>query len=273
MFGDFMGQRGQGRAATRGADLRYNLSITLADAFTGKETQIRVPGTVACGDCNGNGAADGSAPTTCQYCNGSGKQRAQQGFFLIEKTCGGCGGAGQVIKKPCKTCAGSGRVKREKTLAVSIPPGVEDGTRIRLSGEGEMGPRNGGAGDLYIFLSIEPHPLFQRDGANLLCVAPIPFTTAALGGEILVPGIDGKQHAVTIPAGAQHGQQFRLRHQGMSVLKSKQRGDLFVEARIEVPVNLSKAQQKALREFADSLGDKTTPQSTSFAERVKEFMG
>jgi molecular chaperone DnaJ len=273
MFGDFMGGRGGQTRSNRGADLRYNLAIRLEDAFLGQETQIRVPGTVACGDCTGSGAADGSAPATCTYCNGTGKQRAQQGFFLIEKTCAGCGGQGQVIKKPCKTCAGSGRVKREKTLAVSIPPGVEDGTRIRLSGEGETGLRGGGAGDLYIFLNIEPHPLFQREGANLLCHVPIPIATAALGGEVTVPGIDGKPQNVTVPAGTQHGQQFRLKGQGMSVLRQKQRGDLFIQAKIEVPVNLSKAQQKLLREFAETLGDKATPQATSFADQVKEFMG
>lgn len=270
MFGDFVGGR-KGGSTGRGADLRYNMDIALEDAFLGKETQIRVPGTASCDGCSGTGSADGKAPAPCAHCKGSGKVRASQGFFMIERSCQVCGGQGQVIEKPCKKCGGVGRVRREKTLSVNIPKGVEDGMRIRLTGEGEMGVRGGPAGDLYIFLSVEPHRFFKREGSNLLCEVPVPITLAALGGEIEVPGIDGNPSRIPLPAGTQHGQQFRLKGQGMNVLNAKSRGDLFVAVRLEVPVGLNKKQQQLLQEFSDSLSPKSTPISEDFSARVKEY--
>ncbi len=271
MFGDFMGGRKQG-ATGRGADLRYNMEISLEDAFAGKETTIKIPGSEPCQDCNSTGSADGSAPAACAHCGGAGKVRSNQGFFMIERTCQVCSGHGRVIKNPCRTCAGTGRSRREKTLAVSIPPGVEDGTRIRLAGEGEPGTRGGNAGDLYIFLAVMPHSLFKREAANLFCEIPVDMATAALGGETDVPGIDGKTAKITLPPGTQHGQRFRLKGQGMSVLRAKSRGDLFVAVRVEVPVHLNKKQQQLLRDFQESLGPKSTPESGSFADKLKEYM-
>ena len=272
MFGDFVGgQRGQGPG--RGSDLRYNLEITLEDAFKGKQTSVRVPTLAQCETCQGSGAEAGSKPVNCPTCKGAGRVRAQQGFFTIERTCASCQGAGRVIEKPCRTCAGQGRVRKEKTLAVSIPPGVEDGTRIRLAGEGESGMRGAAAGDLYIFLSIAPHRLFQRDGADIHCRVPIPMATAALGGSIEVPAIDGGRAKIAVPPGTQTGHQFRLRTKGMSVLRSTQRGDMYVQAVVETPVNLTKRQQELLREF-DKEGDSRKgnhPESEGFFSRVKEF--
>jgi molecular chaperone DnaJ len=272
MFGDFVGgQRGQGPG--RGSDLRYNLEISLEDAFKGKQTSVRVPTLAQCETCQGSGAEAGSKPVNCPTCKGSGRVRAQQGFFTIERTCASCQGAGRVIEKPCRTCAGQGRVRKEKTLAVSIPPGVEDGTRIRLAGEGESGMRGAASGDLYIFLSIAPHRLFQRDGANIHCRVPIPMATAALGGSIEVPAIDGGRAKIAVPPGTQTGHQFRLRTKGMSVLRSTQRGDMYVQAVVETPVNLTKRQQELLREF-DKEGDSRKanhPESEGFFSRVKEF--
>ncbi len=270
MFGDFMGGRKQG-ATGRGADMRYNMNITLEEAFFGKDTQIRVPGSAPCGDCNATGSADKSAPSDCSYCHGSGKVRSNQGFFMVERTCQVCGGAGQVIAKPCKTCVGAGRVRREKTLSVNIPSGVEDGTRIRLSGEGEPGMRGGNPGDLYIFLSVSPHRIFKRDGANLFAQIPIPMTHAALGGVVDIPTIDGKIHKLQIPAGSQYGQQFRIKGQGMNVMRAKSRGDFFVELKIETPVQLNKKQQQLLREFQESLDPKSNPESHRFAKDAREF--
>ena len=280
MFGDFMGggrQAGnRGRAgASRGADLRYNMQISLEDAFQGRETQIRVPTAVTCEACNGSGASKGSHPTTCGMCQGRGKVRAQQGFFTIERTCPTCNGTGQVIEDPCQTCGGSGRVQKEKTLKVTIPAGVEDGTRIRLAGEGEAGSRGGGAGDLYIFVAVAPHRMFQRDAADLHIRVPIPMATAALGGSIEVPTIEGKRAKVTIPKGAQSGHQFRLRGKGMSVLRSQARGDMYIDVVVETPVNLSKRQEELLREFQGekpAKGESTTsPESEGFFSRVKEL--
>jgi molecular chaperone DnaJ len=272
MFGDFVGgQRGQGPG--RGSDLRYNLEISLEDAFKGKQTSVRVPTLAQCETCQGSGAEAGSKPVNCPTCKGSGRVRAQQGFFTIERTCASCQGAGRVIEKPCRTCAGQGRVRKEKTLAVSIPPGVEDGTRIRLAGEGESGMRGAAAGDLYIFLSIAPHRLFQRDGANIHCRVPIPMATAALGGTLEVPVIDGGRAKITVPAGTQTGHQFRLRTKGMSVLRSQQRGDMYVQAVVETPVALTKRQMELLREF-EKEGENSRanhPESEGFFSRVKEF--
>ena len=272
MFGEFMGGRRGGGGAQRGADLRYNLEISLEDAFGGKQASIRVPTAATCESCAGTGAEAGSKPTTCKTCHGHGKVRATQGFFTIERTCPTCHGQGQTIERPCRACGGQGRVRRERSLNVNIPAGVEDGTRIRLAGEGEAGMRGAPPGDLYIFLSLSPHRFFQRDGANLHCRVPIPMTTAALGGTIEVPTIDGGRARVNVPAGAQTGHQFRLKHKGMSVLRSQNRGDLFIEAVVETPVNLNKKQQELLREFEKTINPKeTSPQSAGFFSRVKEF--
>ncbi len=272
MFGEFMNARPQGGAG-RGADMRYNLEISLEDAFKGSQAQIRVPSSITCEGCNGSGAKAGTQPTTCTTCHGHGKVRAQQGFFTIERTCPSCSGAGRVIKTPCPTCGGSGRTRRERTLKVDIPAGVEDGTRIRLSGEGEAGMRGAPAGDLYIFLSLKAHPLFQREGADLHCRVPLPMSTAALGGEIEIPSIDGSRTKLTINPGTQTGQQYRLRAKGMSVLKSGQRGDLYVEAMVETPRNLTPRQQELLREFAAEAGENPGmhPESQGFFSKVKDF--
>jgi molecular chaperone DnaJ len=271
MFGDFVGGR-RGQTGARGNDLRYNLEVSLEDAFKGSAAQIRVPTSVGCDHCKGSGSEAGSRPVTCATCAGNGKVRAQQGFFTIERTCPTCGGAGRVIENPCKGCGGQGRVRREKTLSVNIPAGVEDGTRIRLAGEGEAGLRGSAPGDLYIFLSVTPHRLFQRDGANIHCRVPIPMTTAALGGQLEVPTIDGVRARVTIPPGTQSGHQFRLKGKGMSVLRSPARGDMYIEAVIETPVSLTKQQQELLREF-ERAGDKdkTSPESEGFFAKVREF--
>jgi molecular chaperone DnaJ len=271
MFGEFMGgRRGQGQG--RGNDLRFNLEITLEEAFKGKQTSVRVPTLAECESCEGSGAEPGSKPVSCPTCKGNGRVRAQQGFFTIERTCPSCHGAGRVIEKPCKACAGQGRIRKEKNLSVNIPPGVEDGTRIRLAGEGESGLRGAGAGDLYIFLSLAPHRIFQRDGANIHCKVPIPMTTAALGGAIEVPTIDGGRAKVSVPAGTQTGHQFRLKAKGMSVLRSTVRGDMYIQASIETPMSLTKRQQELLKEFEkEGEGAKTNPESEGFFARVKEF--
>src|SRR5690348_963665 len=273
MFGEFMGggRRTQG-GSSRGNDLRYNFEISLEDSFRGKQTTIRVQTLVACEQCKGSGAEAGSKPITCPTCHGRGRVRAQQGFFTIERPCTACQGAGRVIDNPCRACGGQGRARREKTLSVNIPPGVEDGTRIRLAGEGEAGVRGAPTGDLYIFITVAPHRIFQRDGANIYCRVPISITTAALGGSIEVPTVDGSRARVTVPAGTQSGHQFRLRGKGMSVLRSPARGDMFIEAIVETPVNLTKRQQELLREF-EKAGDnaETHPESEGFFARVKEF--
>jgi molecular chaperone DnaJ len=272
VFGDFMGGGRRQGGPARGSDLRYNLEITLEEAFRGKQTTIRVATLAACDTCQGSGAAAGSKPLSCRTCGGRGRVRAQQGFFTIERPCPACQGAGQVIDKPCQPCGGQGRVRREKTLSVNIPAGVEDGTRIRLAGEGEVGPRGASAGDLYIFISVAPHQLFQRDGANVYCRVPIPITTAALGGTIEVPTVEGTRSRVTVPAGTQSGHQFRLRGKGMSVLRSPSRGDMYVQAIVETPQNLTKRQQELLREFEkEGENRKTHPESEGFFARVKEF--
>jgi len=273
MFGEIMGggRRGQG-GASRGSDLRFNLEVSLEEAFRGKQTTIRVPTLVACDQCKGSGAEAGSKPVTCPRCQGRGKLRMQQGFFTIEQTCAGCQGAGRVIDNPCKTCGGQGRVRREKTLSVNIPAGVEDGIRMRLAGEGEVGLRGASPGDLFVFISVTPHRIFQRDGANIHCRVPLPITTAALGGTIEVPTVDGSRTRVTVPAGTQSGHQFRLRAKGMTVLRSAARGDMFIEAVVETPRNLTKRQQELLREFEKEGENRSThPESEGFFARVKEF--
>jgi molecular chaperone DnaJ len=278
IFEEMFGAMGSGRRTqggpTRGSDLRYNIEVSLEDAFRGKQTTIRVASFGHCDTCKGSGAEPGSRPASCRTCQGHGRVRAQQGFFTIERTCPTCQGSGQIIEKPCKGCGGQGRVRREKTLSVNIPAGVEDGTRIRLAGEGEVGVHGAAPGDLYIFISIGPHSIFQRDGANIFCRVPIPFTTAALGGAIEVPTVEGSRTRITVPAGTQSGHQFRLRSKGMTVLRSPARGDMYVQAIVETPVNLSKRQQELLREF-EKAGDngKTNPESEGFFARVKEFFG
>ncbi|MGI9416642.1 MAG: molecular chaperone DnaJ [Geminicoccaceae bacterium] len=272
LFGDFMGgSRGRG-SQSRGADLRYNLEISLEEAFEGKQAQIKVPTSVRCDTCDGTGSAEGSSPGACPGCRGAGRVRAQQGFFTIERTCPTCGGQGRVITDPCSACSGHGRVQREKTLAVKIPKGVEDGTRIRLSGEGEAGMRGGTQGDLYIFVSVAPHRMFQREGANVYCRVPIPLTTAALGGQIEVPTIDGKRARLQVPEGTQAGHRFRLRGKGMTELNGNARGDMFAELSIETPINLSKRQKELLREFEEeSGGNDTHPESEGFFAKVKDL--
>ena len=274
LFGDFMGAGGRRRgASTRGADLRYNLTIGLEEAFTGKKAQIRVPTSIACEACSGSGSEAGAEPTGCPTCRGAGRVRAQQGFFTVERTCPTCQGTGRVISNPCATCGGAGRVQRERALAVTIPPGVEDGTRIRLSGEGEAGIRGGQPGDLYIFVSVAPHRFFRRDGAHLFCRAPIPMTMAALGGHVEVPTIESRRARMPIPAGTQTGKQFRLKGKGMCELHGGTRGDLFVEVVVETPVNLSKRQEELLREFARA-GETMNghhPESEGFFAKVKEL--
>jgi molecular chaperone DnaJ len=273
LFGDFMGGRRRGPAgqrATRGSDLRYNLSVTLEEAMTGKQATIQVPGTTACEACNGTGAGGGTEPATCPTCSGMGKVRAQQGFFTIERTCPTCGGRGQIIKTACTVCGGSGRRERTRSLSVAIPAGVETGTRIRLQGEGEPGLRGGPRGDLYIFVQVAPHPIFERDGQNLYCRIPVSMVTAALGGEIEVPTLDGGRTKVKVPEGVQSGKQLRLRGKGLPGLRGSGNGDLYLELAVETPVNLSSRQRQLLREF-EAAGKDNNPEAQDFLSKVKRF--
>ena len=273
LFGDFMGggRRSGGRnRATRGSDLRYNLRVSLEEAYTGLQKSIKVPTSVQCGSCNGTGAESGSEPTTCPTCSGMGKVRATQGFFTVERTCPTCSGLGQMIKNPCRSCSGAGRVEKDRSLSVNVPAGVETGTRIRLSGEGEAGMRGGLAGDLYIFIEVEEHKIFNRDGLNLFCRVPVSMSSAALGGDIEVPTIDGGRSRVKIPQGSQSGRQMRLRGKGMPAIKSSHSGDMFIELAVETPVNLTSRQKELLREF-EKLSEDNNPESTSFFSSVKSF--
>src|SRR6201997_5206368 len=265
--------RGRSSGRERGADLRYNMEITLQEAFSSKTAQIRIPTSVTCEACSGSGAKAGTKPKTCPMCGGHGRVRHAQGFFTLERTCPACQGRGQVIDSPCASCSGSGRVTRERTLSVNIPPGVEDGTRIRLAGEGEAGLRGGPAGDLYIFLSIAAHPFFQREGADLHCRVPVSMVTAAVGGEFEVPTIDGGKTRVKVPEGTQSGRRFRLPSKGMPVLRGRQTGDMYVQVVVETPQNLTKRQRELLNEF-DRLSSKDTqPESAGFFGKVREFLG
>lgn len=264
--------RGRSSGRERGSDLRYNMEITLDEAFAGKTAQIRIPTSVTCEACSGSGAKAGTKPKPCATCGGAGKIRHAQGFFTLERTCPTCHGRGQVIDNPCKVCGGGGRVTRERTLSVNIPAGVEDGTRIRLAGEGEAGLRGGPAGDLYIFLEVGQHEFFQRDGADLHCRVPISMTTAALGGEFEVPAIDGSKVKVKVPAGTQAGRRFRLGGKGMPVLRTKQTGDMYVQVAVETPQNLTKRQRELLAEFEKLSSEATQPESAGFFSRVKEFL-
>lgn len=274
LFGDFMGG-GRGGAggrqrATRGSDLRYNLRVSLEDAFSGIQKTINVPGSMVCETCSGTGSEGGAEPVTCPTCSGMGKVRAQQGFFTVERTCPTCSGLGQIIKNPCKVCGGTGRVERERALNVNIPAGVETGTRIRLAGEGEAGLRGGPAGDLYIFIEVADHKLFERDGVNLFCRVPVSMGAAALGGSIEVPTIDGGRTRVQIPEGSQSGRQMRLRSKGMPALRGGGSGDMFIELAVETPVNLTARQKELLAEFA-ALSEENNPESSSFFKSVKGF--
>src|SRR5882762_10515135 len=277
IFDDFFGmgggRRSRGSGRERGADLRYNMELTLEEAFSGKAAQIHIPTSVTCEICAGNGAKAGTKPRVCAMCGGQGKIRHAQGFFTLERTCSGCRGRGQVIDTPCGTCGGLGRTMRERALSVNIPPGVEDGTRIRLSGEGEAGLRGGPAGDLYIFLSIASHPFFQREGADLHCRVPISMVAAALGGDFEVPTIDGNQTRVKVPEGTQSGRRFRLQGKGMPVLRSKQAGDMYVQVLVETPQKLTKRQRELLAEFERLSSKDTHPESAGFFGKVKEFLG
>jgi len=264
--------RGRGSGRERGADLRYNMEIALQEAYAGKTAQIRIPTSVTCEACSGSGAKSGTKPKACPMCAGHGKIRHSQGFFTLERTCPNCQGRGQVIDNPCGSCAGSGRVTRERMLSVNIPSGVEDGTRIRLAGEGEAGVRGGPAGDLYIFLSIGAHPFFQREGADLHCRVPVSMVTAALGGEFEVPTIDGGKTRVKVPEGTQSGRRFRLQGKGMPVLRARQTGDMYVQVAVETPQNLSKKQRELLAEFDRLSSEETQPEASGFFGKVKEFL-
>ncbi|MFD1697101.1 molecular chaperone DnaJ [Roseibium aestuarii] len=274
IFEEFFGMGGGRRSGgrERGADLRYNLDITLEEAFHGKTVEIEVPTSITCDACTGSGAKPGTSPTTCRTCGGAGRVRAAQGFFTLERTCPTCQGKGQVISDPCDKCAGAGRVTQERTLSVNIPAGIEDGTRIRLAGEGEAGLRGGPAGDLYIFLSLKPHSIFQRDGADLYCRVPISMTTAALGGEFEVPNLDGGTSRVKVPDGTQTGKQFRLRSKGMPVMRSSQMGDMYVQVTVETPSNLTKRQRELLAEFEKEGTGENHPESAGFFSKVKDFI-
>jgi molecular chaperone DnaJ len=270
--GDTRGRGGRGPGGReRGADLRYNLEITLEEAFAGETATVKIPTAVTCETCAGSGAKAGSKPKPCPTCGGYGRVRATQGFFSIERTCPNCHGRGETIDDPCPSCGGAGRVTRERELSVNVPAGVEDGTRIRLAGEGEAGLRGGPAGDLYIFLSLKPHPLFQRDGADLFSRVPISLVTAALGGEFTVPTLDGSDAKVKVPEGTQSGKQFRLRGKGMPVLRSRDVGDLYIQVVVETPQNLTKRQRELLAEFERESSRETHPESAGFLSRMREF--
>ncbi len=274
LFGDFMGGRGgSGGArsrAQRGSDLRYNLRVSLEEAFAGVHKTIAVPTSVQCEVCHGSGAEGGAEPVTCPTCSGMGKVRAQQGFFTVERTCPQCNGMGQIIKNPCRTCGGQGRTEKERSLSVNIPQGVETGTRIRLAAEGEAGLRGGPNGDLYIFIEVKDHAIFQRDGVHLFCRVPVSMPSAALGGEVEVPTIDGGKARVKVPAGAQTGKQMRLRAKGMPALRGAGVGDMVIELAVETPVNLTSRQRELLREF-EKLSEENNPEGSSFFSKVKGF--
>lgn len=271
LFGDFMGgQRGGRQRASRGSDLRYNMRISLEEAYAGVQKTINVPGSIQCGACKGTGAEGGAEPTTCPTCTGMGKVRAQQGFFTVERTCPTCNGIGQIIKNPCRSCGGAGREERERSLSVNIPAGVETGNRIRLASEGEAGLRGGPPGDLYIFVQVAEHAIFTRDGLDLHCRVPVGMTTAALGGDVEVPTIDGGRSRVKIPPGSQAGRQMRLRAKGMPALRGAGSGDMFIELAVETPVNLTSRQRELLKEF-ENLSQDNSPETSNFFSKVKRF--
>ena len=277
VFGDiFGGGRGGGSGGPRvhrGADLRYNLELTLEEAVHGTSVKIRVPTLVACESCGGTGARKGSSPKTCPTCHGAGQVRMQQGFFSVQQTCPTCHGRGQVIDDPCGTCHGHGRVQEHKTLSVKVPAGVDSGDRIRLAGEGEMGENGGPPGDLYVQVVVKPHPIFTREDANLFCEVPIPFTTAALGGELAVPTLDGKV-MLKIPEGTQTGRMFRMRNKGVKPVRGGPVGDLICRVVVETPVKLTEEQKELLRRFDQSIAgssSKHSPNTTGWLDGVKKF--
>lgn len=278
IFETIFGQSGFGgggrqRGPRRGADLRYDLEISLDEAYHGKQTEIQVEVSAACEPCGGSGAQPGTGVKTCGTCHGHGQVRAQQGFFVVERTCPTCHGAGQVIENPCKSCRGEGRIDKPKTLSVNIPAGVDEGTRIRLTGEGEAGPRGAPAGDLYIFLHVKRHAIFERDGTTLFCRAPVSFTTAALGGTIEVPGLDGVTRAIRIPSGIQSGKQLRERGAGMPVLNGRGTGDLVIQVDVETPTRLTAKQKDLLEAFRATETGEECPASTGFFSKLKEAFG
>ncbi|MFK7902834.1 MAG: molecular chaperone DnaJ, partial [Nitratireductor sp.] len=275
IFGEMMGGRQGGRGnggRERGADLRYNMEVTLEEAFEGKNAQISVPTAVSCETCTGSGSKPGSTPTTCSTCGGAGRIRAAQGFFSVERACPSCQGRGEVISDPCSSCSGQGRVTKERSLSVNIPEGIEDGVRIRLSGEGEAGARGGPTGDLYIFISVKSHEFFQRDGADLFCRIPVSMTTVALGGDLEVGTLDGTKSRVKVPEGTQTGKQFRLKNKGMPIMRSNDTGDLYIQVVAETPQKLSKQQRELLKEFEKLSSDSNSPESSGFFSRMKGFL-
>jgi molecular chaperone DnaJ len=267
----FGGGGGQRQANRRGADLRYDMEITLDDAYHGKSTEIDIEVSAACDSCDGSGAQPGTGVKTCGTCQGHGQVRAQQGFFVVERTCPSCQGAGQVIESPCRSCRGDGRIDRKKTLSVNIPAGVDEGTRIRLTGEGEAGARGAPAGDLYIFLHVKRHSIFERDGTTLFCRAPVSFTTASLGGSIEVPGLDGSRQEIRIPAGIQSGKQLRQRGAGMPVLNGRGHGDMVVQIDVETPTRLSARQRELLEAFRETETGEECPQTSGFFTKIKDI--
>lgn len=274
IFGEMMGghaRSGNTGGRERGADLRYNMEVSLEDAFAGKTAEIIVPTAVSCEECSGSGATPGSSPVTCTTCAGNGRVRASQGFFSVERTCPTCQGRGEMISDPCTHCSGQGRVTKERNLSVNIPAGIEDGVRIRLSGEGEAGARGGPTGDLYIFLSIKPHDFFQRDGSDLFCRIPISMAAAALGGQFEVATLDGSKARVKVPEGTQTGKQFRLRSKGMPVMRSNNVGDLYIQVVTETPQKLTKRQRELLEEFQQISSDENNPETTGFFSRMKNI--
>jgi molecular chaperone DnaJ len=280
VFGDMFGGRGgrQRSGPARGQDLRYDLEITLEQAYAGSEVEITVPASINCETCDGSGARPGTSPTVCGGCGGAGRVRASQGFFSIERACPRCGGSGRLVLDPCEDCHGHGQVRKQRTLQVRIPAGVDDGARIRLAGEGDAGARGGPRGDLYIFLSVRPHDLFDRDGLDLLCTVPVPMAVAALGGEIEAPCLMGGDNCdgacrieVKVPEGAQTGRTVRLKGKGMPSLRSRDRGDLVVELFVETPTKLTARQKELMREFAEICGEQQHPKSANFIGKAKQF--
>lgn len=277
VFGDiFGGGRGGGASGPRvyrGADLRYNLELPLEEAVAGTSVKIRIPTLVTCSTCSGSGAKKGTSPTTCTTCGGIGQVRMQQGFFSVQQTCPRCHGTGKMIEDPCSTCHGHGRVEEHKTLSVKVPPGVDNGDRIRLTGEGEAGENGGPPGDLFVEIHVKEHPIFNRDGADLYCEVPIGITTAALGGELEVPTLDGRIN-LKIPEGTQTGRVFRIRNKGVKPVRGGQVGDLMCRVLVETPVNLTKEQKELLHRFEELCSGKSShhnPQSSSWLDGVKSF--
>tara|TARA_Y100000590_G_scaffold94417_1_gene106977 strand:- start:282 stop:1415 length:1134 start_codon:yes stop_codon:yes gene_type:complete len=271
-FGGGFGSSSNQRGAQRGRDVRYNMNLSLYEAFLGKKTTIKIPSSISCDSCKGSGGAGGAKPSTCPTCRGYGKVRSSSGFFTVERTCSTCGGVGESIRNPCLKCSGTGQVKKQKTISVTIPSGVDTGTRIRIAGEGERGQRGASPGDLYIFVNIKEHEFFIREESNIFFQIPISINTAILGGELQVPTIDGAKALLKIPPGTQSSQQFRLKNKGMTILRQSRRGDMYVEVNVEIPVNLTKKQKEILKQFEDEGGTNTAhnPKSKGFFNKIKK---